>query len=272
MSYQDFKGAVNQATGSRVVEYVARSGYPVNGILHLLIAYLIVRIAMGVSGEADQTGALATIAAQRGGNISLWIVAFGLFALAAWRLAETVLGLHPGECTDADERHSPLLNKLKAFGLALVYCALAVTAIQFALGAHRRGSEQAAGLSARLMQSDAGKAVLVVTGIVIAVIGGYFAYKGASRKFLDDLTVPGGRLITVLGVSGHVAEGAVLSLAGLSLIAASFLSEPARATGLDGAVKALGHGEFGKTILIVAALGFAAYGLYSFALTRYARM
>ncbi len=86
--------------------------------------------------------------------------------------------------------------------------------------------------------------------------------------------MPGGRLITVLGVSGHVAEGAVLSLAGLSLIAASFLSEPARATGgLDGgAVKALGHGEFGKTILIVAALGFAAYGLYSFALTRYARM
>lgn len=272
MSYQDLKGAVNQATGSRVVECIARMGYPVNGILHLLIAYLIVRIAVGGGGEADQTGALATLAAQRGGNLSLWVVAFGLFALAAWRLAETVLGLHPGECTDADTRHSPITNRLKAFGLALVYCALAVTAIQFALGAHRRGSEQARGLSARLMQSDGGKAVLVVIGLVITAIGAYFAYKGASRKFLDDLTVPGGRLITVLGVSGHVAEGVVLSAAGLSMIAASYLSEPARATGLDGAVKALGEAQFGKTVLIVAAIGFAAYGLYSFALTRYARM
>ncbi|MCV7278348.1 DUF1206 domain-containing protein [Mycolicibacterium flavescens] len=268
-----FKGAVNQATGSRVVQAVARLGYPVNGVLHLLIAYLIVRIAVGVGGdEADQTGALATIAAQRGGNISLWIVALGLFALTAWRLAETLLGLHPGECSDAHVRDSPIINRLKAFGLAVVYCALALTAIQFALGAHRRGSEQAAGLSARLMQSGGGKAVLVAIGLVIMAIGGYFAYKGASMKFLDDLTVPGGRLIVVLGVSGHVAEGAVLAAAGLSVIAASFLSEPARATGLDAAVKALGSAEYGKTLLVVAAMGFAAYGLYSFALTRYARM
>ena len=69
-----FKGAVNWATGSRTVEVIARSGYPVNGVLHLLIAYIIVRIAFGFRGEADQTGALATLADQRGGESSLWIV------------------------------------------------------------------------------------------------------------------------------------------------------------------------------------------------------
>ncbi|PRC50637.1 hypothetical protein C6A85_68365, partial [Mycobacterium sp. ITM-2017-0098] len=62
-----FKGAVNRATESRTVEWIARAGYPVNGLLHLLIAYIIVRIAFGLGGEADQTGALATLAAQRGG-------------------------------------------------------------------------------------------------------------------------------------------------------------------------------------------------------------
>ncbi|PRC52130.1 hypothetical protein C6A85_60480, partial [Mycobacterium sp. ITM-2017-0098] len=76
----------------------------------MLIAYIIVRIAFGLGGEADQTGALATLAAQRGGGVSLWIVAFGLVALAMWRLAETVLGLHPGESTHADLRESPLMN------------------------------------------------------------------------------------------------------------------------------------------------------------------
>jgi len=77
-----FKGAVNWATGSRTVEVIARSGYPVNGVLHLLIAYIIVRIAFGFRGEADQTGALATLADQRGGESSLWIVAAGLLPLS----------------------------------------------------------------------------------------------------------------------------------------------------------------------------------------------
>ncbi|HEX2212519.1 MAG TPA: DUF1206 domain-containing protein [Mycobacterium sp.] len=267
-----FKGVVNRATGSRTIEWIARAGYPISGLLHLLIAYIILRIAFGFSGDADQTGALAALAEQRGGALSLWVVAFGLVALAMWRLAETVLGLHPGECTDADMRDSPLVNRLKAFGLALVYLALAFTAVQFALGVGRQGSERAEGLSARLMQSDGGKAVLVAVGIAIAAFGSYFVYKGASKKFLGDLTVPGGRLITVLGMCGHIAEGVVLFAAGMSVIGASFLRDPTRATGLDAAVEALGHAQFGQAILIVAAMGFAAYGLYSFALTRYSRM
>ena len=61
------KGAVNEATQTRAVEWIARAGYPVNGILHLLIAYLIVRIALGFGGDADQTGALATLANSGGG-------------------------------------------------------------------------------------------------------------------------------------------------------------------------------------------------------------
>ena len=267
-----FKGAVNWATGSRTVESIARAGYPVNGLLHLLIAYIIVRIAFGFSGDADQTGALATLAEQRGGESSLWVVALGLIALAMWRLAETVLGLHPGEHTHAHLRDSPLVNRLKAFGLALIYLALAFTAAQFALGVGRQGSERAIGLSARLMQSSGGNLVLVAVGLVITAIGAYFVYKGASKKFLGDLTVPGGRLITALGMCGHVIEGVVLFAAGASVVGATFLHDPTRATGLDAAVEALGRAQFGQAILVVAATGFAAYGLYSFALTRYSRM
>lgn len=267
-----FKGAVNRVTDSRTVEWIARAGYPVSGLLHVLIAYIIVQIAFGSAGDADQTGALATLAAQPGGVASLWIVALGLLALALWRLAETVLGLHPGEHSFAHMRESPLVNRLKAFGLALLYLGLAFAAVQFALGVGRQGSDRAEGLSARLMQSDGGKTVLVAVGLAIAAFGGYFVYKGASKKFLGDLTVPGGPLIIVLGMAGHVAEGLVLFAAGTSVIGATFLHDPTRATGLDAAVEALGEAQFGQAILIVAAAGFAAYGLYSFALARYSRM
>jgi hypothetical protein len=266
------KGAVNRATDNRAVRCLARAGYPVSGVLHLLVAYMIVRIAVGSGGDADQSGALATLASQAGGALSLWVVSVGLIALAMWRLAETLLGLHPGESCDADSRQSPIKNRLKAFGLALVYGAVAFTAIQFAVGSGRRSSRQTAGLSAKLMQFDGGKAILVMTGLAIAAIGGYYVHKGASKKFLNDLSAPRGRLITALGVCGHVAEGSVLVAAGLSVVVATYVSDPAKASGLDGAVKALSQTQFGGAILIIAAAGFAAYGLYSFALTRYSRM
>jgi hypothetical protein len=266
------KGAANEATQTRVVEWIARAGYPISGILHLLIAYLIVRIALGFGGDADQTGALATLANSGGGAAPLWIVAAGLIALAMWRFAEALLGLHPAESAVAHHRDSPISDRLKAFGLGLIYCAVAFTAIQFALNVSRWGKGTTAGLSARLMQSGGGKTLLVIVGFAIAVIGAYYVHKGATRKFLNDLTVPGGRLITVLGVCGHVAEGLVLFAAGLSVIVATYVSDPARATGLDAAVKSLGDAQFGTAILIAAATGFAAYGLYCFALTRYSRM
>jgi hypothetical protein len=267
-----FKSAVNQATDNRELQRIARAGYLISGMLHLLVASIIVQIALGSSGEADQTGALATLASRPLGTPTLYVVTAGLIALAMWRLSESVLGLHPAEHSDAHRRNSPITHRLKAFGLALVYGAVAATAIQFALGAQSRGSRQTAGLSARLMQSGGGKAVLVVVGLVIVVIGSYYAHKGATRKFLNDLNVDGGRLLTALGVCGHVAEGLVLSAAGILLVAATILNDPAKATGLDGAVKALGSTRFGGLILMAAAAGFAAYGLYSLALTRYSRM
>ncbi len=176
------KGAVNEATQTRAVEWIARAGYPVSGILHLLIAYLIVRIALGFGGDADQTGALATLASSGGGALPLWIVAAGLIALAMWRFAEAVLGLHPAESTAAHHRESPISDRLKAFGLGLVYCAVAFMAIQFALNVARWGKGTTAGLSARLMQSGGGKTLLVIVGFVIAAIGAYYVHKGATQE------------------------------------------------------------------------------------------
>lgn len=265
-------GAVHRATSSRPLQWVARAGYPVSGLLHLLIGYIILRIAAGLGGEADQTGALATLGRSAGGVVSLWIVAVGLFALALWRLAETLIGLRPGEREPHDPDDTGATDRLKALGLAGLYCALAFTAVQFALGAVQRGTERSVGLSARMMQSDAGTVVLVLIGVAIIAVGGYNVYKGATQKFLDDLTVPGGPLIIGLGTFGHVAEGLVLAGAGALVVGAALNSDPSRATGLDGAVKALGQEPFGKALMIAAALGFAAYGLYTLTLTRYARM
>jgi len=122
------------------------------------------------------------------------------------------------------------------------------------------------------MESGAGKTLLVVVGLVAIAIGGYHIYKGAAKNFLDDLKGTPSKFVEPLGVVGYVAKGLVIAGAGVLVIVAVFNSDPSKATGIDGAVKTLGSAPFGQFLLVLAALGIAAYGLYSFVMARYARM
>jgi Domain of Unknown Function (DUF1206) len=127
-------------------------------------------------------------------------------------------------------------------------------------------------MSAQMMQSGWGKAVLIALGLGLIAVGGYHVYKGATKKFRKDLRVFGGTGIKVVGVSGYVAKGVVLAGAGILVIVATLQADPSKATGFDSAVKTLGHAPFGKVLLVVAALGVAAFGAYSFVRSRYGRM
>jgi hypothetical protein len=263
---------IHRLTRHDGLRFAARMGYLVSGILHLLIAYLIVRIALGEGGHADPSGALETVADTTGGVAALWILAAAIVPLALWRLAEALVGLHPAEGYRPHlNDHSPA-NRLKALGLLFIYAGVATTAVRYALGSRESSGDQNAGLTARLMQHGWGRAALIVAGGTIAVIGGYYAFKGASRRFRADLTDPVGPVITALGVVGYVAEGLVLSIAGLLVIVAVVDVDPTKARGLDAAVRALGATQPGTALLLFAAAGFAAYGAYSFTLTRFARM
>ena len=102
-----------------------------------------------------------------------------------WRLAETALG----RSTDPKKQSpsSEVLDRAKAFALAVVYFGFAYSTLGFARGAGKSTGDQNSGLSARLMQTATGTVVLIGAGIIIVAVGGYHIYKGASRNFLDHL-------------------------------------------------------------------------------------
>ncbi|MCK0175090.1 MULTISPECIES: DUF1206 domain-containing protein [Mycobacteriaceae] len=267
-------GAVDRATNSDAFENAARVGFAASGVVHLLLAYIVLRIALGGGGNADQSGALATLASQTGGRIMLWIVAIGLFALALWHLAEAVVGSKPSERSGqpSGDDDSPAWKRAKSIGLAIANAAIALSAMRYAMGSGESDGQQNSGMSAQLMGSGFGRFVLIVIGIGVAAVGGYHVYKGVKKKFFKDLRVSGGTGITAVGVAGYVAKGLVLAGAGILVIVATLQSDPAKASGLDAAVKTLGEAPFGKFLLIIAAIGIAAYGAYSFVRSRYGRM
>ena len=61
------RSVADKATDSDAFEYTARAGFAISGILHLIVGYIVVRIAFGAGGSADQSGALATLAGRTGG-------------------------------------------------------------------------------------------------------------------------------------------------------------------------------------------------------------
>ena len=121
------------------------------------------------------------------------------------------------------------------------------------MGSGQSDSQQNSGMSAQLMQSGWGKALLIAVGIGVLAIGGYHVYKGVSQKFLDELRVSGGSAIVATGVAGYTAKGLVLGCAGILVIVATLQADPAKASGIDAAVKTLGQAPFGKFLLILAA-------------------
>jgi hypothetical protein len=260
-----------QIAQNGVFERFARAGYVVSGLLHLIIGYLAIRIALSVDGgAADQSGALAALAAKPGGIVALWVVVVALVAMALWRLVETALG----RSTDPRSQGatSEVLDRVKAFALAMVYFGFAYSAFGFARGAGKSTGKQNSAMSARLMETDAGTIALIAGGVIIVAVGGYHVYKGASRNFLDDLKGNSSDLVRRLGMVGYIAKGLVIAGAGVLVVVAAGRSEPNKATGLDGALKTLGAQRFGAALLIAAGLGIITYGLYSFAMARSTKM
>ena len=71
---------------------------------------------------------------------------------------------------------------------------------------------------------------------------------------------------------GGEQAGEALALVGGLFVSAALTADPTKAKGLDGALRSLLALPLGRVLLILVAVGLAAYGIYSFARARYARV
>ena len=69
----------------RAVEILGRVGLAGYGLVHLLIGVIAVQIAMRGGGQADQQGALSTLAAEPFGFVLIVVIVIGLVAFGIWQ-------------------------------------------------------------------------------------------------------------------------------------------------------------------------------------------
>ena len=140
------------------------------------------------------------------------------------------------------------------------------------LGQSSNSEQQTEGFAASLMGTGVGRLLVGVIGLVVLGIAGYHVYKGWAKKFLEDLEEHPGRWAVLAGRIGYIAKGIALVIVGFFFVYAAWTADPDKTQGLDGALKSLKDAPGGPFLLTLAAAGIAAYGIYSFARARYARL
>ena len=262
MDTTEATAAAHEASNSRVVEWGARLGYVTVGLIHLLIAWIALKVAWGIGGgskKADTSGALQTLASTSTGVVALWICVVGFFLLAVWQLLEAAL--HHGEASD----------RLKAAAKGVTYLFFAWSTFKVGQGASSSAEQQTEDFTAGLMGNPGGRLLVAVVGLVVLGIAGYHVYKGWTKKFLEDLREHPGQWAVTAGRIGYIAKGIALVVVGFFFLVAAWQADPDKAQGLDGALKTVKDQPFGPFLLTLVAAGIAAYGVYSFARSRYAR-
>lgn len=262
------KAAARAAQDSTAFRVAARIGYVVLGILHIVLGVLAISIATGGGGEADQGGAMEQIRKAPAGVFLLWVIVLGLTALAVWQIAEAFLERNP----DTKKKWG---YRAKYVGTALIYLAIAGTALVYALGGESDSSESTQSFSAQLLATPGGIILVVILGLGILAIGVAFVIRGITRAFEKYLDLPPGIArpgIVTFGVVGYVAKGIAVGVTGILFVAAALTHDPEKASGLDGALHTLAGLPFGPLILWIVGLGLAIYGVFCFARARYARM
>lgn len=230
------------------------------GVVHLLVGWIALQVAWGGDDQqADQQGALRELAQTPVGTPLLWVLAVGLFALVLWQLTQAGWGYGH---TDGGQR---LAKRLASAGKAVVYAGLGVAALQVALGSgSSSGDSKQEGMTARLMSAPAGRVLVVAVGLAIIAVGVFTIVKGVRKKFTEDLGQAVSEKVLRLGQVGYVAKGTVIGVVGGLFVWSALSYDPAKAGGLDDALRTVAGAPVGPYLLTVIALGLVCFGIYCF--------
>jgi hypothetical protein len=264
--------SAQRAKNSKVAQALGRAGMVCYGLVHVIVAYLALRVAFGDSGQqADQKGAVQEVGANSFGTVMLWVLAIGLIAFGGWQLMQAAVGFQW-----VGKEGKRTRKRIAAVGKAILAISLGIYAMRLASGSGSgsgSGNQQQQEWTGKLMSLSAGPFLVGIVAAIVIGIGLAEIRRGVKKSFLKDLDVqdlPNGtqQWVRRLGTFGYIAKGVVVGMIGVLLGIAAFQHDPNEAGGLDRALKTLAAQPFGTIALVVVAIGLAAFGVYCFAAAR----
>lgn len=263
MSAPSAREADRTARRSDALSWAVRAGLVGYAAVHLLVAWVALRLVWAGSGSGNATGkgALAQLAQQTGGRVVLFVMAVGFAALVVWQLVSAVVGYREQDGWRRQVLRFGALCRVVAYGY------LAVVSAATALDGGSTGKSPNKSTSG-LMSLPAGQWLVALIGLVAVGVGIGFAVFGWQKRFLRQLDEQARREegrrvpIVVLGRIGYLIKGLAFVVMGLLLVWAAWTHDPHKSGGLDEALYELLGGLAGKVAIVVIAAGLACFGLF----------
>ena len=258
--------------GFGAIEWLARVGFLVKGVLYIVIGVLALQIAARAGGRITGTrGALTTVLGQPFGRTLLLVAAIGLLGYAAWRVLQGLV--------DADG----LGHNWRGLGIRASFVARGV--VHAALGRQAlhlyRGLSGPSGTSEREIATEAlrwplGDWLVVLAGLGLigfAVQQVYAAITGRLERNLDieKMRREAGAWAVGLSRFGVAARAVVFALLGWAIVVAGWSRDPSEVGTTASSFRTLAGqpGALGRWLVGVTAAGFVAYGFYEIIHARY---
>jgi hypothetical protein len=261
-----------QVAHSNVLAVLTRTGFVGYALFHLAVAWLALQIALGhPAATGDQSGAFQTLVAYPFGKVLLVVVIVGLAAMALWQLLLAAVG------HQAEQGKARTFERLASAGRTVIYAALAWTAAQVVAGAPASSAATQQSATAGILAHPAGRWLVALAGLAILSLGigmVVYGYKKAFQKRLRTSQMSGRtrRTAVFLGRFGYIAKGVAFAIVGVLLAQVAITNDASKSRGLDEALRTLAAQPFGTLLLIVVAVGFAAFGVYCFYQSRYRKV
>lgn len=239
-----------------------RAGLIAYACVHLLIAYVALRLAFGHSSNgATGKGALEQLAGDTLGEAALGLMALGFAALVLWQVITGLVGYR--------DQHGwkRALMRFGAGARAVTYGYFAVECAKLAIGGRSAGGGSADSTTAKVMALPAGPFLVAAAGATTAGIGIGLAVFGWRAGFMDQLDRQARREqrrtpIVLLGRIGYIVKGAAFVVIGVLLGWAAVQHRPQRTGGLDQALREVLGQSLGMPALVVVGLGIGCFGVF----------
>lgn len=263
-------------------ERCARTGLAARGVVFLLLAYLVVRVALGALGTSDGSSSPASLPGvadaldrQGGGPVILILLGVGLAMYALFSLIDTIL--HHDDESPESKRWGD--RALSAWGVIMyvgfcVYC-FTIAASPSPTGessAHDRS--QKAQMTADVLRWPGGPVWLGLLATLFLVMAGFLVSRAWRRSFQprldrDRMSDRTWKIATVLGSLGYLGRAGLFGVVGGCIMYAAVENAPRYGQGVNGALRVIASSTVGPPLLGVLAALLAVYGAYMFIETRY---
>lgn len=258
---------------------LARLGYAAEGLLYVIVGGTASLAAVNVGGRVRGTrGALSLIVAQPFGRLVVALVAVGLCGYMLRRFVQVFV-----EPTDGVPP-KPIMRIIRRVGFALsglAHAGIALAALRLVLGLavlSSGGRPASRGWETLLfMWRPLDGWLTLFVGLAVIGVAIFYFYKAVSRRFTMDLELERmtrriKRATLACGIAGYAGRGVSFLIMGAFLVYAGWYVEEVEARGFGDILRTLETQPFGAWILIAAAVGLTAYGLYLLLAARHLRL